>query len=193
MDIFADITNQLSSLTGMALYCFIASQIVGLIATGLGIAAGQANKPRTILVLEITLNLLCAVASLLVQAYTGAVMCFVASAVAIAIFYFREIRKQSDLPKWFIAVSAVSFVVAGLLSFVKWYDVLPIAAALLFMCSLVSKRPTGYRIFMLTNSCLWIVYHFITTAYTSILTQLFLAISLALGIIRLDILKKKDK
>ena len=193
MELFKEITDGINNLSGIELYCFIASQIIGLIATVLSIIAGQVNNKKTILTLELILNSMCALAALLVGGVNGAIVCIIASVAAVVLYYFD--KKDMKTPTWFYICAFTAFLISGIITFMllpekHWYDILPIPASMLFVLGISAKKPTYYRIYFVFNSSLWIVYNFMITAYTSILTQAFLLVSLIIGIIRLDILKK---
>lgn len=193
MELFKEIADGINNLIGIELYCFIASQIIGLIATALSVVAGQVNSTKTILALELILNSLCALAALLVGGVNGAIVCIIASVAAVFLFYFN--KKNIKTPTWFYVCAFVAFLISGIITFVllsekNWYDILPIFASMLFVLALSAKKPMYYRIYMVINASSWIVYNFLITAYTSILTQAILLVSLIIGIIRLDILKK---
>ena len=196
MELFKEITDTVNSLSGIELYCFIASQIIGLVTTVLGIVSGQVNNAKTILILEIVLNSLCAISAVLVGGYNGAIVCVLAS-VATAILYCFN-KKNMSIPVWFHICAITVFFISGIITFAlvyekHWYDILPIPTGVLFILAVAAKKPTYYRIYHAINAGLWIVYNFCITAYTSILTQAFLLASLIIGLIRLDILKKDAK
>ena len=193
MELFKEITDGINSLSGLQLYCFIASQIIGFIATILAIIAGQVNSKKTILILELVLNFLCALAALLVGGFNGAMVCFIACFAAVFLYYFD--KKDIKIPTWFYICAYGAFLISGIITFMlvpekHWFDILPIPASMLFVYGISAKKPTYYRIAFVFNSSMWIIYNFCITAYTSILTQAFLLVSLIIGIIRLDILKK---
>ena len=196
MELFKEITDAVNVLSGIELYCFIASQIIGLIATVLGIVAGQVNNKKTILILELILNFLCALAAILVGGFNGAIVCLLACVAAVFLYGFD--KRDIKTPTWFYICAFTAFLVSGIITFAlvpekHWFDILPIPASMLFVLGVAAKKPTYYRIYFVFNSSLWIVYNFCITAYTSILTQAFLLVSLIIGIIRLDILKKDSK
>lgn len=196
MELFKEITDAVNNSNGIELYCFIASQVVGLIATVLGIVAGQVNNKKTILILELILNFLCALAAILVGGFNGAVVCLIACVASIFLYNFD--KKGMKTPIWFYVCAFTAFLISGIITFAlvtekHWFDILPIPASMLFVLGIAAKKPTYYRIYFVFNSSLWIVYNFMITAYTSILTQVFLFVSLIIGIIRLDILKKDAK
>ena len=57
------------------------------------------------------------------------------------------------------------------------------------MLSIAQKKPSGYRIFMLLNGIIWMVYDVSVSAYTMILSHVVTTLSALIGIIRLDIKK----
>lgn len=208
MDLFSEITSAVASLSGTALTCFWISQAIGLVNTGLSIYAGQVNTPKKILVTELVMNLLCALAALLVGGYTGALTNLIAVFVAAFIYRHNHIHGTAPLPLRFLFGSAAAFVLSGLLAIavaspalqrgepaaffgeLLWYDALPILACLVFLLSLVCRNATGYRLCMLFTSTSWGVYNAMIGAYTSMLTQILLFVSIVVALVRLDLRRK---
>ena len=55
----------------------------------------------------------------------------------------------------------------------------------------MQKKPSRYRIIILLNGAVWIVYDIFMGAYTMLASHIFTVASALLGIIRLDVLKKE--
>ena len=66
-------------------------------------------------------------------------------------------------------------------------------AALTCAFSLVQEKPSLYRIFMLLNGIIWMIYDINVGAYTMIISHIATALSAGIGIIRLDIKPKGKK
>ena len=196
--IFKDILDQIAKLDGAALYCFYASQIIGLAATLLGIITGQLNKAKHILIKEIVLNSMCGIAAILVSGYNGAVVALLASVLAAVIYYYD--KREGKIPGWVYLSSYIVFLVSGTVTFLlwsgrNWYEVFPIISSVIFVYSLTARNPRIYRLSFVVNASLWIVYYFKITAYSNILTQFFLLVSIVIAIVRYDLpalFKKKS-
>ena len=197
--LFNDIIEQINALEGVELYCFYASQIIGLLATLLGIVTGQLNKAKHILIKEVVLNSMCGIAALLVSGYNGAVVALLASALAAVIYYYD--KRSLETPKWVYISSYVVFLAAGIVTFAlwsgrNWYEVFPIISSMIFVYSLTARDPRVYRLSFLVNGSLWIIYYFKITAYSNIFTQFFLLVSIVIATIRYDmpaLLKMRKK
>ena len=66
-------------------------------------------------------------------------------------------------------------------------------AAVTCALALSQEKPSVYRIFMLANGLIWVVYDVSVGAYTMIISHAVTAASALIGIIRLDIKKELVK
>ena len=71
-----------------------------------------------------------------------------------------------------------------------WLDLVPMLAAVLCAIGLAQKKPKNYRIVLLLNGIIWLIYDVFVGAYTMLASHIITVGSALLGIIRLDILKK---
>lgn len=69
-------------------------------------------------------------------------------------------------------------------------DLIAAAAALTCAFSLIQEKPSFYRIFMLANGVIWMVYDVNVGAYAMIVSHLATALSAGVGIVRLDLKNK---
>ena len=56
-----------------------------------------------------------------------------------------------------------------------------------------SKKPTYYRIIILLNGALWIIYDIFLKNYTMLISHIITVASAVIGIIRMDILRKNKE
>lgn len=71
-------------------------------------------------------------------------------------------------------------------------DLIPVGCSLLFVAGVAMKKAAATRLFFLANASLWIVYDFAVrpVAQANLLTHIVVVLSVVIGIVRYDILKK---
>ncbi|MBE7033027.1 MAG: YgjV family protein [Ruminococcaceae bacterium] len=158
------------------------SYISSFIATILGLIEPFGKKMKTILTLNFLGNLLVGISYLFGSDYSGAAICFTAC-VQVLINYSFDV-KQKKLPLWLIIIHAVIFLTVNIITFAHWYDIIALAAAMLFVLSVAQSNAKYYRVLYVTNSFLWIFYDFLAGAYANLGTHivLFIATSIAIYI-----------
>ncbi len=168
---------------------FIAAQLVGILTAVVSIIIVQFKKIRWILVGEVFSNLLIAVSYALVGGWSGASLCFAASIHTITAYFFSKSDKR--YPIILTVLFEAVYIACSVFSYKGIDDALSCVAALLFGLAIVQKNASKYRILMLINSILWIIYDISTGALTNIFTHGFLTVSILFAMLRLDLKKKK--
>ncbi len=166
----------------------ILSYTASMIATILGLLEPFGKKMKTILTLNFLGNFLVGSSYLLISCDSGAVICFTAC-IQVLINYTYDARSKK-LPVWLIAVEAAVFLVVNLITFAHWYDILALAAAMLFVLSVAQSNAKYYRLLYVSNSLLWIFYDLLAGAYGNLVTHIVLFIATSIAIILRD---KKGK
>ena len=168
------------------------SYIASFISTILGLCEPFGKKMKTILTFNFVGNLLVGTSYLLVNSYSGAAICFVAC-VQVIINYLFNIREKI-LPKALVAFHVVVFLGVNILTFRNWYDVLALAASLLFVLSVAQSDTKHYRFLFASNSMLWIVYDLLSGSYGNLFTHVVLFMATLLAMVVRDIRESnKDK
>ena len=160
------------------------SYIASLVATVLGLIEPFGKKMKTILTLNFLGNFLVASSYLLVFQKSGALICFTAC-VQVLINYFFD-AKGKKLPVWLVIVHAITFLAVNLITFSHWYDILALAAAMLFVLSVAQSSAKYYRVLYVSNSLVWIGYDFLAGAYGNLVTHIVLFIATGIAIIIRD-------
>lgn len=164
-------------------------QIIGFVAMGIIVASYQQKSHKNILTFQMVSGLLFTVHYILLSAYTGAVMNLLGA--------FRSLVYANRGKKWASSVIwptifGVGFLISGILTWDSIFSVFPLIAMLMSSIVLWIEQPKINRIFSLPTSTCWLIYNIKTLSYPGIITEIFVLISIIIGIIRLDI-KKKDK
>ena len=119
----------------------------------------------------------------------GAVTCYLGAAQTI-INYFYEC-KDKPLPKWLVAIYALSFVVVNLIfGGFTLICLLAIIASLTFVLCIGQKNGTKYRFWTLVNVLLWCLYDIVASAYQGLVTHIPQLITTVAGMVMHDFKKK---
>ena len=142
-----------------------------------------------ILILLFLANLFVGLSYLCTGNLPGSLSCFLGAVQCIINFGFES--KGKDLPKWLIAVYAVSFIVVNLIVFTRVADILAIIAAMLFIMSILQKNGKQYRFWNFMNVAVWCIYDIICGTYGPLITHSIQFFTLISGMLIHD-RKKED-
>ena len=170
---------------------YILSQIFGFLVFLFVFASAQTKNMKNALLCQIGCNGFGMLSYVLLGGFSGCGIYLVATAQS-AIFYF--IRKAGkEAPKWLNPVVIAAYILCSVATFKGWLDVVPMIAAVLCAIGLSQTKPANYRIVLLLNGIIWIIYDVFVGAYTMLASHIITVGSALLGIVRLDILKKPEK
>ncbi len=166
------------------------AQIIGFGGTALTIIAYQQSKRKNILLCTVISASLFTVHFILLGAYTGAVMNFFAGLRSLV---FMNNTKPWAKSKIWVGVFMVIYTVACIVTWDKWYSVLPLIAMLLTTVSNWLQSERKIRFLTFPNSPCWLVYNILNNSVAGIITEIFVMSSLIIAIIRYDLIKPKKK
>ena len=167
------------------------SYIASFIATVLGLCEPFSKKMKTVLTLSFLGNFLVAMSYLLIGKVNGSLICFVAC-VQLIINYSYDVRDRR-LPKWFIGLHVVAFLLVNIITFTYWYDILALLAAWMFVLSVAQPDAKYYRMYYMINSLIWIIYDLLAKAYGNLFTHVILAIAIFIAMRVRDAKKEHEK
>lgn len=150
----------------------------------------QQNDRKRILICQIIGTSFFCIHYCMLGTYTGAALNAIA-AVRAVIYYNRD-KKFFGSKIWlwlFIVISAV----AGVLTWEGIISILPTIAMIIGSISVWVKKPRNIRILSFIPSPMWMVYNIINNSIPGIITETFVMTSIAISIVRYDILKKEEK
>lgn len=166
-------------------------QGIGYLALCFVIFSFQKKKRETLLLVMLAGLLIFVVHFSLLGAWTGALMNFVEAGV-VFVAYKRETDNWAKHRVWpYIFIGL--YVVTGLITFKTLSDILPVVAQSFGAIAVWQKNPRTIRFLMLIPRPLWFVYNFIVGSYAGMAAEVFILVSVIVGIIRFDILKKAEK
>ncbi len=163
------------------------AQIIGFIALVFAMISYQMKTQKKIVFIQIISCTFFAVHFLMLEAYTGALMNFIA-AVRSVVFANKD-KKWGRSNWWIVFFSIVCIVAVGF----TWEGVLslmPMAGMVLTSIAWGIEKASLVRLISLPSSPLWIVYNFICGSTAGVLTEVFVMISIITAMIRLDLPKK---
>ena len=111
-----------------------------------------------------------------------------------AIVYFIFSVKGKKAPLVVTITFILLYIICSILTYKTPTDLISATAALTCALALSTDKPCLYRVFMVANGVVWIIYDISVVAYTMIISHVVTALSAGIGIIRLDLkntLKKK--
>ena len=169
----------------------ILAQIIGYFVTATTLVSQQLKNMTVISLLAIVSNALATASNFLNGGITGAAICAVA--VAQSTIALVCVRKKRNVPVWVTGIFAALYVIIGFITYKQPLDLLPSVAALAFAFGIVQKKPSRYRILILINGLIWIVYELTLPIpnYAMAVTFILQSLSSIIGIIRLDIRRGK--
>ncbi len=163
------------------------AQIAGIFSTLLVILSGQIKDVKKILICQVFINAFGCLSYVLLGGFSGSSIYFVAIMQCIVFYIIRVGNKTA--PKWLAALFAVAFIACSVSTYSQIWDIFSACAAICCAICLSQEKAANYRLFMLFNGVLWIVYDVSVGAYAMILSHIVTAVSALVGMIRLDLKK----
>lgn len=170
---------------------FILAQISSFISMIVNIIAVQLKTKKQMLLTIIVANLFFVISYLLLGAYAGALIYGILD-IEIIINMLLE-NKGKRTPKSLIVVYIIISIIIGIFTFNNVIDILPIIAAIFFIFTFRCRKEKYVRFLILENLISWIVYDFFVSAYLAVISDVFIAVSTIIAIIRYDIRKEVKK
>ena len=170
----------------------ILANIIGISGVVLFILSYQLKTRRNIILVKTVSGFLYVVQYIMLGAFEGAMLDTATFFVSILALYRGSAFISKHLPLT-IVVSELFIVFAGLAVYENPLSLLPIAGALLETIAIWLKRERNIRIVSIFSTPFWFSYNFISMAYGSAVGSAIAFVSLAVAIIRYDVLKKEVK
>ena len=167
----------------------IIANIIGFAAMAISILSFQQHTRSKILLFQIVSTLLFVIQFLMLGGITGMALNAVAC-VRTVIYYFREEKTWAGKPFWPYLFMLISVGV----TFLTWEGVMSLLPMIGLITTSVStwiRKPLFIRLLNLPSSVSWIVYNALVNSYAGICTEIFAIISVAIGLLRFDILQNE--
>ena len=154
------------------------SYILSSCATVLGLCEPFGKKMRTVLIFNFLGNFLVALSYLAIRTYNGFFICCAACIQVLINYLFKMNNKK--LPAWLVVFYIISFAAINMLNFSHWYDLLALAASIIFVMSVAQTNTKFYRLY----------YALCAGAFGNLSTHIILSVSIFAAIVVRD--KKKS-
>lgn len=166
-------------------------QGVGYLALLFSILSFQKNKRIAILLFMLVSLLLYVVHYFLLNARTGALMNLIEAGV-VFVAYQKETKAWAQHKFWPYLFS-FCFIIAGILTSKTYMGSLPVIAQIFGTVAVWQNNSRAIRFIMLVPRPLWFIYNFTVGSYAGMAAEVFIFLSVVVGIVRFDILKKTVK
>ena len=167
------------------------------LATGVGIVAvcfyllGYLQKKRKqIILFNVTSRILYIVQYILLGAFEGAVL-DVAGTITSLFAQKKSTAFIAKHLKLFIVAASLLIVASGLLVYEDWKSILPIVGVLLHTGAFWLSNEKVIRIISFIGSPFWLLYNFLSGAYSSCIGDILSMVSIAVSMYRYDYKKQK--
>ncbi|BCL82050.1 YgjV family protein [Ktedonobacteria bacterium brp13] len=166
-------------------------QGIGYVALLFAILSFQKNKRGIILFYQIISQTLFFAHYSLLHAWTGAAINVICTLRAI-IFYQKDRKTWAQNVVWVYAFMG-AFILTALVTWTNYYGLLAIIATLGDTFALWKGSTKSMRFFMLMPRPLWLLYNLLVGSYAGMTTEVFVFLSVLIGILRFDILNTNSR
>ena len=169
----------------------IAIQGIGYLALLFIIWSFQKNSRVKLLLLMLVGLVLFVVHYALLGAWIGSLMNLIELAMVFVAF-----KKETDAwaqKKFWLYVFIALFIAAGAFTAKSLVDFLPVIAQIFGTIAVWQTNPRAIRFIMLAPRPLWFIYNLAVGSYAGMTTEVFILLSILIGIVRFDILGRSEK
>lgn len=169
----------------------VIAQIFGFIALIVYCISIQASKRENLLKALVICNIFYSLQYLMLNAYSALFVGIIAVVRSIVFVKYEISNKRVDL--WVLLLLLAITVYSGILSYDGPISLIPIITGIMYTTAVWQPNLKIFRINVLINSSSWIFYNYNVGAYVSIIACIIELVFGIIAVIRLDILKKKEK
>jgi hypothetical protein len=155
-------------------------QSLAIIAVVLFLLSFHAKSRKYILLLQVCSIAIWTTHYFLLSAWTGTAL-MVLNCIATAVFIFKDKNKVLRSP-FILYLVLLLFLMVAILSWTKWYSILPLLAISSITIAKWQDNPQLIRVFSFPASVLWIVYDIFVGAYGSIIAEALIIISIIISL-----------
>ncbi|OGO87184.1 MAG: hypothetical protein A2Y15_07795 [Clostridiales bacterium GWF2_36_10] len=164
--------------------------VIGFCGTVMLFFMFQQNNRKRILICQIIGTCFFCIHFFMLGTYTGAVLNAIGAFRGI--IYYNGEKKFFGSPIWLWLFISIS-IAAGVLTWEGAISILPTVGMIIGSVSVWVKKPRNIRILSFIPSPMWMTYNIVNVSIPGIVTEVFVMTSIAISIIRYDILKKQEK
>ena len=163
------------------------AQVVGSFGIVFSLLSFQFSKRKHIMLSQMTASLLFSAQLFMVGAITGG--CLDMISFVRTLIFSNNHKKWASSKLWLLGFVAV-MIVTGALTWKDGWSILPILGSVLSTVALWMKKEKYIRLISLAVGPCWLIYNFVTGAYTGALNELLAMTSIVISLIRHD--KKQE-
>lgn len=167
------------------------AQIFGLIALIIYCVSLQTTKREKLLKALIICNTFYCLQYLMLDAYAALFACLIG--VVRTVIFFKYEKSNKPVKLWILLLIIGITIYSGILSYAGPISLIPIITGIMYSTAVWQQNLKIFRINCIINSLAWIFYNIQVGAYVSILSSITELISGSIAIIKLDIIKTKNK
>jgi len=162
-------------------------QGIGFVALILVVVSFQLDNRKQILTLFLLVTVLFTIHFALLGALVGSAMNLIA---AIRNFFFLHNEKKWAKSKLWLYVFITLFWLSGIITFTSPLSILPIVAMTIDSFVVWSSKTKTIRFGILLPRPLWFIYNYFVGSYPGMFVEVFVTLSIFVGIFRFDLSKK---
>ncbi|MEK7594589.1 MAG: YgjV family protein [Patescibacteria group bacterium] len=166
-------------------------QSIGFLALFFVVLSFQKNSRGKLLFFMLVGISLFVIHYALLGAWIGSLMNII-EAITVFVAYKKETDSWAQKIFWLYAFVAI-FIIAGALTAKSLVDFLPVLAQIFGTIAVWQTKPRNIRLLMLVPRPLWLIYNIAVGSYAGITAEVFILLSVLVGILRFDILGKPEK
>lgn len=184
----------------MSNYDWIA-QIIGIVAMVVALSSFQQRTQKRIVLFQFVSSILFSIHFFMIGAITGSILNAIGM-VRAAIFARRDTRRWAAHPVWiyiftavFLGVYALQFTLLGMSPTFRNFllESLPVIGMVATTVAFRLKKASHVRAVSLISSPMWLIYNLFNSSLGGALTEIFTLISIFIGMLRLDLRRKRTK
>lgn len=172
---------------------FVIGQGISILTLIIAVASAQFKEVKHILLGQIASNLSVALSYLFLGGISGAWVCLVAAFQAIVMYAINKRELSERIRLWLMIIFALIYIAGTAVVYQSWRDLVTCACALLYLMAIMQKDSSKYRLFMMANSSLWVIYDVAALAFVNLITHGMILVSLITAMFRLDRPNKKQR
>lgn len=169
----------------------IITQVIGTIGLILSLMIYQVNNRKLMLYISIVSALIWGIHYGMLGAWTGSAMCMIQSARNY-VFSKKQERNWAKSIVWVYLFLGI-FITLTIFTWEGIISLFPLMGITTSTIAFWMNNPKHIRRISVINSPSWFIYDFISKSYPGMIADVVIFISIIIGIIRFDILKRKEQ
>ena len=167
----------------------ILANIIGLLAVIMFVVSYQLKSRRSIIFFNAGSRILYIAQYILLGAFEGALLDMIAFLISL-VYRAKDTRLIKNHLTLTLIASNLFIVGLGMTTYKNVYSLLPIIGVIFETLGLWLSKEKHIRLVSLLGAPPWLIYNFISGAYGSVIGNVITLVSIAVAIVRYDVLKR---